>query len=415
VLSVLKPVLPLILGVSIFMLGNAFLNLATALKLNQAGISSSSIGVVQSAFYLGFLVGCLFIKRLIRRVSHIRAFAVLGALATCTALFQVLFFGTFSWALCRAAYGFAMAGVTTVIESWINERTSNETRGRILTIYMTAYYLAVSLGQISINFWELAGVQVLVFAAVVIAVSLQPILLTNLRQPEVKSSKPMSIFALFRVSPLAVVGATGAGLLQPALGTMTPIFAIGVGYSLLQVSLFTATLTMGPFLILWAVGRLSDAVGRRRALSIMLTIVISVAAALYSLHWLEPHFVVMLAIALVLGGTSASIYPNSIAHAYDQLPSERYVSASTSLLICFSCGAILGPTLAAFMMGLFGPHGLFLYAASFGSLLLLFVLYRWKVRPEVIVVDKQAFVPVVPTSRVAPQLDPRRVPPDQAA
>ncbi len=408
-MTVLRPVLPLIIGASIFMFGHSVLNLATALKLNQAGISASSIGLVQSAFFLGFLIGCLVIKKLIRRVSHIRAYAVFGALAVTTVLVQALIFDPLVWIVCRMAYGVAMAGFTTAIESWLNDRTDNETRGRVLTFYMASYYFTVGLGQLSINLFDLAGIAVLVFAGLALAFSLQPVLLTNLPQPEVKSAKPMSVFTLFKVSPLAVVGATGAGLLQSGLNSMAPIFATQIGYSLFQVSLFTGALVVGPFLLLWIVGRISDNLGRRRALSIVLTLLTIIAVAIYSLHWLEPHFLIMVAMALLLGGGSASVYPNSIAHAYDQLPKESYVSASTSLLICFSSGAILGPSLASWIMAWFGPHALFLYSATFAALLLLFIVYRWRVRPEVLVVGKEAFVPVAPTSRLAPQLDPRRL------
>ncbi len=406
-MAVLRPVLPLILGASIFMFGHSVLTLATVLKLNHADVSASFIGLVQSAFFLGFFIGCLLIKRLIRRVSHIRAYAVFGGLAVLTALVQALFVDPTVWLFCRVVYGVTMAGFTTAIESWLNDRTDNETRARVLTFYMASYYFTVGLGQLSINLWDLAGIQVLVFAAMALCLSLQPVLLTNLPQPEVKTAAPMSVFALYRLSPLAVVGATGAGLLQSGLNSMAPIFATKVGYSLFQVSLFTGALVVGPFLLLSLVGRLSDRVGRRRALSVVLAMLVAIATMLYSLHWLEPHFLVVLAMALLLGGGSASVYPNAIAHAYDQLPRENYVSASTGLLICFSTGAILGPSLASWVMAWGGPHALFLYSASFAALLLAFTLYRWSVRPRVEVVSKEVFVPVVPTSRLAPQLDPR--------
>ncbi|MEO1193109.1 MAG: MFS transporter [Pseudomonadota bacterium] len=405
--AVLKPVLPLVLGASILMFGNSLLNLSTALKLDAAGVSAGTIGLVQSAFFFGFLFGCLLIKKLIRRVSHIRAYAVLGALAACTALLQALVFDTGVWIVARIIYGFAMAGIFTTIESWLNDRTSNETRGRVLTFYMASYYLAVGFGQVSINLWDLTQVLVLVFSGLAVILSLQPILLTNLPQPEVKSSKPMSVIALYRLSPLAVVGATGAGFLQSGLISMAPIFATQIGYSLLQVSLFTATLVIGPFLLLSAVGWLSDRIGRRAAIAIVLSLLAGIALLFYASHWLELHFGLVLVLGLLLGGGSSSVYPNAIAHAYDLLPKEQYVAASTSLLIYFSIGAILGPILAAWSMSLAGPHGLFLYSASFAFGLLCFVAYRWIVRPKVPVVSAQAFVPVSPTSRSAPQLDPR--------
>ncbi len=406
--DILRPILPLVLGASILMFGHSLLNISTALKLNEAGVSASAIGLVQSGFFLGFLFGCLFIKKLIRRVSHIRAYAVLGAMAALSALIQALVLDTFVWVLCRALFGFSLAGLTTTIESWLNDRTANETRARVLTFYMASYYFAVGLGQVSINVWDLAGIQVLVFAAVAVVLSLQPVLLTNLEQPEVKSSKPMSLLALYRLSPLAVVGAVFAGFMQSGLNAMAPIFATDIGFSLVQVSFFTAALVIGPFLTLWMVGRLSDRLGRRWALTIVLFLAIVIGLAIYSLHWLDPHVLVILLLALLLGGCSAAVYPNVIAHAFDLLPNDQYVSASTGLLISYSIGAMLGPSLAAWSMSLAGPHALFLYSASFASVLLVFILYRWKVRPEVPVINKEAFVPVIPTSRLAPQLDPRR-------
>lgn len=411
-LAVLQPILPLVLGASVLMFGNSLLTLSTSLKLKEAGADSAAVGLVQSGFFLGFLLGCLFIKRLIRRVSHIRAYAVLGALAAMTTMVQSLTVDTAVWALCRMVYGFAMAGLFTTIESWLNDRTGNETRGRVFTFYMASYYLAVGLGQISINLWDLAAAQVLVFSALIVVLSLQPVLLTTLPQPEVTGAKAMSVFALYRRSPLAVVGAVSSGFMQSGLFTMGPIFAADVGYSLFQISLFSAALVIGPFLTLWMIGRLSDRVGRRAALTLVLILVVAVALVFYVSHWLEPHFFVVLALALLLGGTSSAVYPNAVAHACDQLEKEQYVAASTSLLICFSLGAILGPSLAAWSMQLAGVHALFLYSAVFAGLLLLFIGYRWRVRPEVPVVSKEAFVPVVPTSRLAPEMDPRAVDPD---
>jgi len=406
-MAVLRPILPLVLGASVLMFGNSLLTLSTALKLNEAGSGAIAVGLVQSGFFLGFLVGCLIIKRLIRRVSHIRAYAVLGALAAATTMLQSMTLDTLVWALCRVAYGFAMAGLFATIESWLNDRTENETRARVLTFYMASYYLAVGLGQVSINLWDLAASQVLVFSALVVALSLQPILLTTLPQPEVTGAKPMSVFALYRLSPLAVVGAAASGFMQSGLFSMGPIFATQVGYSLWQVSLFSAALVIGPFLLLWLIGRLSDSIGRRGALAIVLALVVVIALLFYALHWLQPHFFLVLAMALLLGGTSSAVYPNAIAHACDQLEKEQYVAASTSLLMCFSLGAILGPSIAAWTMSLGGAHALFLYSALFAFLLLLFIGHRWRVRPEVPVVSREAFVSVVPTSRLAPELDPR--------
>ncbi len=51
------------------------------------------------------------------------------------------------WVLLRAFTGFSMAGAFMVIESWLNERASNETRGKIFGMYMMVNYGATMTGQ----------------------------------------------------------------------------------------------------------------------------------------------------------------------------------------------------------------------------------------------------------------------------
>jgi len=406
--SVIKPIVPVAIAASLLMFGNSLLGLTTTLTLNESGISDQGIGLVMSAFFLGFMISCLTIKHLIARVGHIRTFACLGAIAAAVALLQSLFFYVPFWFLLRALYGFAVAGVFTVIESWLNERTTNETRARVLTFYMASYYLASGLGQLSTNFWEVGGVYVFVVAALSIAFCLQPILLTDLPQPEFKSARPMSIVALYRLSPLAAVGAMSSGFLQSAFFSMTPVFAQDLGYSLLQVTIMSAAMVAGPFLLLWLIGRLSDRLGRRRALTIVVATLALGCALLYSAQWLDTPFAIVVALALLIGACSSSIYPNAIAHAFDQIEKDRYVATSGGLLLYFSFGAISGPFIASSLMAVGGAPTLYLYGLIGSLTLLLFILYRTKVRPTVRVVSKEEFVPVAPTSQASPVLDPRR-------
>ena len=407
--AVLIPVLPMVLAVSLLMLGNSVFGLAVALRLNTAGVPAELIGFVVSAFFVGFMLGSLLTRRLMARVGHIRTFAVLGAFSATVALLHALVFDVYVWMLLRLLYGFCTAGLYTAIESWLNEKTTNATRGRVLTFYMTCYYLALSCGQLLINIWSFESAAVFVVAAVLVTLAVQPVLLTNLPQPEMSKAQPMALSALFRLSPLAVFGTMTSGLLAGGVQNLAAVYGQRVGLDVLQVSLFTGAMLFGPFFFLWPVGRMSDRLGRRTALMIVLSILIFAALGIFALQWSSRSFIALVVLTLVMGGAITSIYPNSVAHAYDQLPKERYVAASGGLLLSYSIGAIAGPTMAAAAMAWGGADWLFAETAICAAALLVFTIYRSKARPLVPVVgERESFVPVAPTTQLSGELDPRR-------
>ncbi len=77
-----------------------------------------------------------------------------------------------------------------------------------------------------------------------------------------------------------------------------------------------------------------------------------------------------------MGGASNPLYALLIAHANDYLDRSDMAAASGGLLFINGLGAIAGPLLTGWIMGLVGPQGFFLYI---GVLLLLLTGYAaWR-------------------------------------
>ena len=51
------------------------------------------------------------------------------------------------WILMRGAFGVAAACIYMVIESWLNDRATNENRGRIFSTYLTVNFASLIVGQ----------------------------------------------------------------------------------------------------------------------------------------------------------------------------------------------------------------------------------------------------------------------------
>jgi len=387
-----------LLGSTLVKLGNALLSLTVVLELNRQGVPKQEIGFVAATFMVGFLAGSLYARRVIGQLGHVRAFAGITAVAAIVTLLFPLIDDSIAWALFRCLYGFAGAVTYIVFESWLNERATAETRGRMLSFYGTTNYFAMTLGQLLINVTAL-GSFAFTLSAVLILAGMVPVIATRLPQPAISEVSRLSPRALFRHSPLAAVAVIGGGLINGGLFGLNAVFAQEIGLDLLQTSLFTGSTVFGAFLLLWLIGRLSDRFGRRAALAWALTVAVITSLLLAFSGELGLGFWELLVLSLVQGGHLLSVYHSAVAHAYDRLPRQHYVAASASFQIFFSVGSIVGPILVGYLMQYLGPYSLWFYVAGVSALLLVFVAYRWVVRPQV-EVDAEAPTPKPPREGV---------------
>jgi MFS family permease len=380
--QILLAIFAVLLGSVIIKVGNALLSLSIVLNLDSAGESKQQIGFVAASFMVGFLAGGLNARRVIGLLGHVRAFAGVTSLSAIITLLFPLIESPLAWTLLRALYGFTGAISYVVFESWLNERATVATRGRVMSLYASTNYLALTVGQLLVN---VTGPGPLAFqlCAMLVMAGLIPMVSTRLPQPELKQLRHLSAVALYRHSPLAVVAVTAGGLMNGGVFGLNALFAKGIGLSLLQVSLFTGSGVFGAFLFLWVIGRVSDRYGRRAALAGALTVVVVTATLLALSGWLGFGFPVLLGIAMIQGAPLLSVYHSAVAHAYDRLPREHYVSASASFQIFFSVGSIVGPIVCGSLMDI-DVHALWIYVAGIAGLLLLFLAYRWVVRPQVV-------------------------------
>ncbi len=409
----LASVAAILLGAAIMMTGNSLLNLTLPLKLDAADFSPEAIGIVMAAYFAGLWAGSVYGRRLIGGVGHIRAFAGFAGIIGAVALAYPLLFNTVSWGILRFLAGFCIAGVFAVMESWLNERSENETRGQVLSIYMIVMYAAGISGQLMVNLWDLRALEGFIMAALLTSLSIVPVVLTRVEAPKLDRIEPLSIRELYRASPLAVTGSAGAGAVMSSYYGMGPVFASGAGFSVFQVSVFMASVIFGGMALQWPIGRISDRFDRRRVLLGVLSAVVAVCAAGAAAILGEAPFWAFIVIAMLLGGGMTTIYPICIAQVFDYLPRERYVAASGGLIMAYAVGATFGPIVSAFGIGRLGPPAFFGFIGAVLAALAIFVLYRMTERASV-PLDLQE--PVVAVTRMSPavaELDPRAAPAEE--
>ena len=305
--QILLSVRALLSGTAAFMIGNSLLGVVLPLRMEAAGYPVALTGAIMAAYYLGLALGGLRGKHVIFRIGHIRAFAVFAALAAAITLAYAAFFHPAAWLVLRIINGFCIAGLTATIESWLNTRSSNETRGRVLGFYMVTFYLAIAVGQTMVNLADVAGPDLFMLAAALIGLSLIPVAMTRLGEPNLSESRVLKVRDLYAASKVGVVGASVAGLMVGSFYAMGVVFALKIGLSVPQAALFMSAVVLGSLIFQLPMGVLADRYDRRIVMSVAL---FSVGVAWGTLAFFVSSglpFAYLLGIAVVFGGAMSSI------------------------------------------------------------------------------------------------------------
>ena len=390
----------------LFLVGNGLLNTLIPVRAHLEGFSTIAIGVVGSAYFAGFLIGCFTGPRWLARVGHIRTFAVCAGIAATATLLQSIIISEPAWIAMRALFGFASANMYMALESWLNDRASNETRGRIFTSYMSVNFAGMLLGQLLFATSRPESFALFSVATIFYALCLIPVGLTDLKQPAPAPVPKLRPSRLYRISPVGVAGCIAVGLANNAVWAMAPVYAQSQGLSSGFIALFMVAFTIGGTVVQVPVGRLSDRLDRRWVITgiCALSAVAGVAIALFMTRspWL------MLGSMGVFGILMLPLYGLSVAHANDRIPREAFVESSATLLLINSMASVLGPTLAASVMDAFGARSLFLFTAAVHTIMTIFTVTRLKMRRGPGEEFREKFEPVpLQSSPGALELDPR--------
>ena len=382
---------PLLLGLAFLMLGNGLQISLVGIRASLEGFPPAVTGFVMSGYYAGFLFGSVITPKILANVGHVRVFAALASLASSAALIYIIFVDPIVWGFMRLLTGFAFAGLYIVCESWLNAAATNETRGQLLSVYMIIMMGGMAAGQLFLNLADPAGFTLFVVISVLISLALIPMALTANPAPNFTLSTRLSLKALYKISPLGIVGMFAQGITGGAFYGMAAVYGDKIGFSVAQISSFISIMIIGGVILQWPVGRLSDKFDRRQVL--LVTTMVSGGAALLAMSAGERgDFVTFLASAALFGGFSVPLYSLCIAHTNDHLEPSKMVAASSGLMLVNGSGAIFGPIIVGQLMSLAGSIVFFGWIALGHFAIGLFAIYRMYVTKATPLADQGTFV-----------------------
>lgn len=387
-IATIASIASLLVGIAFLLTGHGLQITLIPLRAAAEGWTPFEIGIIGSAYYVGFVAGCVAAPYVILRAGHIRAFAALVSLCAAVTLVQAVVVAVVPWIVFRILFGATFAGLYMIIESWLNDRATNQNRGTIMSVYIGVNFAAITVGQLMVTLDTPTSFTLFALASIMVSLSTVPVALTKSAQPAPIAVARIRPRALYEASPVGIVGVTVVGIANGAFWSLVAVYAIGEGLASSQVAVFTGLATIGGALAQWPAGRLSDRIDRRIVLIVLLAMAATVGVALAFLPIADGLWIPL---AVLFGVTTLPTYAVAAAHAYDHAPPGGFVATAAGLLLANGVGAIIGPLLAAGLMQATSTAMLFLFTALAQGGLALFAIARMKTRASPPSVDKTGF------------------------
>jgi MFS family permease len=370
----MRPLIGLLGSYTILVCGSSLLTTMVSLKLLHGAHSALAVGLVQSCYYVGFIVGALGLGPLVTRIGAQRAFVGFGALNALAALGYLSSAAPSTWAWLRVVSGLSMVGIFTSIESGVNGAVSNDGRGRAFAVYLVLTYLGVSAGQFLFGAGAPDGSATVLVNGLLVGALIPVALVGDWHQPAHTGSAPAAPLAatrrpsllldglreLLRVAPRSVPACIGAGLLSSAFYALTPVYLARIGFPADGIGRVMGVVLIGALLSQWPVGKLSDYHGRHTMLGAVALVAAGVSATLIVVRatWLVGTLL-FLYVALTF-----TLYGIVVSDANDRVDHTMRVKTSATLLLVFSLGGAAGPTLASLFMRVLGAGGLYVFSLA---------------------------------------------------
>ena len=362
----------LFLGIALLQAGVGLQRPLLGLRAEAAGFGALTASLVMTAYYAGFILGTRYTGKLLSEVGHIRTFAGLASTASSIVLFQGLWVNPVAWGVCRLVFGFCVAALYVVAESWLNDVATNENRGRLLSSYMVLAVGATMVGQYSVGLSSTAGFTLFAVASVLVSMSLVPIALSRRSSVPTSIPEPLTFRALYSIVPTGLVVCCFTGMTIGSLVGIGPIYGAYQGWSALQIANFVGAPLVGSLMFQIPLGRLSDRVPRRG----VMTVASAGAASLcFVLTFLNGTDGLSLVCLVLMGGLAYPTYSMSVAYTNDWVNAEQRIAAAALLVRVHGIGSLIGPLVTGLILTR-SVKGFFYFPFCVFLVLTLYLLYR---------------------------------------
>ena len=395
-IKIIKNSWALFTGFGIIVVSHGFQSNLLGIRSVIENFNFIATGIMMSAYFVGFFIGATVVPRLVTKVGHIRVFAAFASMASLSSLVHVVFVDPYVWIFARFLTGFSMIGIFIIVESWLNDRANNKTRGKVLSLYMLVTYVGMALGNLLLNVSNPRYYEPFILISLLFSIALIPILLTKRKPPKFRKNSAIKIKELFKISPFGTVSMFCTGFIFAPIFSLLSVYAVTMKLGIFETSLLLVGVMLAGALFQWPIGSLSDKYDRRKIIigSSLAAIIFSFSAIFASgVGNSLPNLFIestvsfnyfstaidktrLFIFVILLAGVTLPLFSLNLALVNDYIPKEKFVAAGSGLNIIFGLGAMAGPIMCSILMHFLGPNGFFVHLLIFLFAIIVFGFYR---------------------------------------
>ncbi|WP_435947747.1 MFS transporter [Dryocola sp. BD586] len=366
-----RPVMLLLCGLMLLTLALAVLNTLVPLWLAHEHLPTWQVGMVGSSYFTGNLLGTMVTGWLIKRQGFNRSYYLASLIFAAGCAGLGLMVGFWSWMMWRFIAGVGCAMIWVVVESALMCSGTSRNRGRLLAAYMMVYYVGTVLGQLMVSKLPTDLASVLPWVTAMVLAAILPLLFTRIVNDRSESQQATPVWPMLRLrhARLGVNGCIISGIVLGSLYGLMPLYLNHQGVSDAGIGFWMAVMVSAGIVGQWPVGRLADRFGRLLVLRVQVFVVILGCLAMLSNAAMGPAL-------FVLGAAGFTLYPVAMAWACEKVEHHQLVAMNQALLLSYTVGSLLGPTLTAMLMQNYSDNLLFMMIAGVAFVYLLMLLRK---------------------------------------
>ncbi len=359
--------------ITIFFLafGMSFVSPVLPLLLNKIGVSSASIGQIQTSYFLSFTLTTLLLGRLIDKVGS-KILIICGLFIFGLGFLVMPFLTTPSFFyLVRTIQGIGTALLFAPTEAAINIISSPKKRATNMGIYGVVFAVGFAIGPIigtslyAINFQMpfffgssccLAAIMVLIFGY------------ENIPVPVKKSEWGFPRLIGFLIIPLAA--AACYAVVEVSIGSFLSLYLADLGIWSKKIGIVFTVFAAGGIVSPYPAGKLADKLGK---VAVLKGCAVLLLITTLSFNFFDSYLSICF-LCFMVGLVAGALYPIALAHIADLVTPDKMGVANASFSFFYGLGCIAGPLLTGWVIEFSSIKTLF-YPMTFTTLCLVLIMF----------------------------------------
>ncbi len=354
---------------SFLALSGAFMLLPlNILRLTQSPDAPLLAGLFGATSWLGIFALTPWVSWLTHRWGRRAAMQVAGWVPVASVLIFVLVNDVAWWFVAQLAAGMAVGMRWVLSEALVAELAGPQSRGRMVGLFETVVgltfflgpWLVAELGTDARATWYVALVFIALGAVANHALPALP--WPQVSQPVATGVK--GVWQALSAHPIVMLVGVVAGFFEVGLSALLPVLGLSLGFNNAQSALLIAASGLGSAALMWPTGWLADRLGRhhdhphRARWGLLRACATLILLATLTMPWLDAQPQLAWPLALIWGGAGGVLYTVVMIEIGFRHQGVALVNSTVVLVMAYTLGGMLAPSLGAAAMQWVTPWGL---------------------------------------------------------